>query len=57
MNQLAPVYDDRAADYHYDRCACGEIKSKIAKQCMKCWRRLMRRRDAAKQWKKVKNKA
>jgi len=26
----------------YDRCKCGGVKSKRAKQCLKCWKKKLK---------------
>ena len=53
MRKLAPVYDERAKQHQYDRCACGKVKAKQARTCKTCWDFERRKRDRAREWKKL----
>jgi len=38
LRERAPVYEDeRVLMRQYTRCACGRVKAKRAKQCIRCY--------------------
>jgi len=47
--KLAPVYDDRATMSQYNRCDCGRMKGRYAKQCARCYSLHRRQLDYLKQ--------
>lgn len=52
MSDPAPQYDERAAMRQYDRCSCGRVKGRAARQCKRCWDLERRVRDRNRQWKR-----